>query len=282
MTAVDRRVDQAGAPVGVAHEIAAPQVAVQARRRFGRADQRRRSSANRRAKSRFIRADARPVVGGQAQLRLEPALAVERRPARAGSARRAVRLRQAPDEVVVVDAEPGRAEAVQRRQPAPQRLVEAARRPPAPHQLQHQELHRVAGPDNRDHLGQAQRARLGEPAQAARLGREHRRRRVGVGLHEQLAPVGQRDLRRVVDGAAPEAARTHDRRAQHARPAPPRAASPPLTAGARGAAARGSRRRPPGRCRRRPRTRARRRSRDRARRPRRPAPRRRPRTRAAC
>jgi hypothetical protein len=61
---------------------------------------------------------------------------------------------------------------VQRRQAAPELLVEVGRLGAGGHQLEHQELRASSARDGH-HLGDPQRARLAEPGEAARLRREH-------------------------------------------------------------------------------------------------------------
>jgi hypothetical protein len=81
-------------------------------------------------------------------------------------------------------------------------------------QLQGQKRRLVARLRDRQDLGHPDRLGLGQPGQAASLGREHARVGAGVGLDEHLAAVGQGDRVGLVDVAAAERARPGDLAAQ--------------------------------------------------------------------
>jgi len=209
VTAVNGRVDEAGATAIVAKQVAPPEVPVQARRRLGRAAQ-LVEPPEQPLEALPHPGRRTPLVGGPAQLRLQPARAIEVRPALG----RRIRLRKPADEVVVIETESLSAMAMQRGQPTSQLLVEVARRRAGRHQFQNQELVGAFGRGHSEHLGNPQGACLAEPAEAARLGGEHPARRAVVGLDEQAAAVGQRDLVGAVDVPSGNGARRGDPTAQ--------------------------------------------------------------------
>ena len=112
----------------------------------------------------------------------------------------------------MIEAEAGRAKAVQCGQGAAQPFVEIGPASRGRDSLKHEK--RVA---HGQHLGNAQRTRLGQPGQTARLGREHGRIRHEVTLDEHHSPVSQGHLVRAVDVTAGHRARRSHRAAQGAR-----------------------------------------------------------------
>ena len=182
-------------------QVAAPQIAVQARRRLGRAHQLVQPIPNSRSKPRRIARRGRPVAGGAPKLRLQPPRR-DRTPPTAAVGR-PVRLRQPADEVVVVEAEAGRAVArCSAASPRPSSSSNVGRRlagerTPAPGTAA------VSGRHSHD-LGDAQRARLGRARPRPRASAGEHRPRGGARFvfTNSRAPVGQRDGIGAVDVAA--------------------------------------------------------------------------------
>ena len=155
-----------------------------------------------------------PRVGRRLQLRTEAPHPVELWPGDGEG----VLLRQPADVVVVVQAERRRAVPVQRRQPAPEPLVEVARggaragSAPAP----------GTASDRSRPTPPARWGRAAPSPRPARRGPRASATNMSFGaltlhLHEQLAPVGEPDLERVVDVPAAERARPDHARAERRR-----------------------------------------------------------------
>ncbi len=138
---------------------------------------------------------------GHAELRHEALLPVEGRPVVA----RIVLLREAADEVVVVEAEARRAEAVERREAAAEGGVEARAARAGLDPFEHEEGRPLAlGLGDREHLRHREGARLVEPPKATGLGREHGARRPRVRLDEDAPAVVELCGVGLVDVAARE------------------------------------------------------------------------------
>src|SRR6187399_2275113 len=163
MTPVRRGIDEARGAFRRDVEVASPEIAVQPRG-WLLGSHERGEACEQPLEAATHRARGAALLFRASELWLEPLGLEKIRPARM----RAVRLRQAPDEVVVVETERGRRRAMERCEGTAKLLVEGAATRTRLDELEHEEAHAVVADGH--HLGNVQRARLGEPGEAARFG----------------------------------------------------------------------------------------------------------------